>query len=98
MFCDLGGVLGLYVGFSILTVFEFFELFASLMWICVVRVYRGPAAMSASVGTMGDSAVPGAGHNAIKMQSPHPPAYDGLNGNDQFQLLTTNKNLPTVNC
>lgn len=26
LFCDLGGILGLYVGFSIMTVFEFFDL------------------------------------------------------------------------
>jgi len=96
MFCDFGGVLGLYVGFSILTIFEFFELFASLMWICVVRVARGPAPMSASVGAVNDVAVDG--NNAVKMQSTRPPAYDGLAGHNQFQLLTATKALPSVNC
>jgi len=101
MFCDLGGVLGLYVGFSILTIFEFFELFASLTWICVVRLYRGPTPVSASVGTpVGDSKAATGNSNvdAIGMQSPpRPPAYvDGLN--DQFQLLASTKNLPIVNC
>ena len=92
LFCDFGGVLGLYVGFSILTIFEFFELFASLLWICVVRAYRGPTMAAASVGTIDASTV-----SSVK-QSPRPPSYDGLDNADQFQLFTTNKNLPAVNC
>jgi len=97
MFCDLGGVLGLYVGFSIMTIFEFFELFVSLLWICVVRMYRGPSATAASVGTVDNSTVP-KDQNAIKMDSPRPPAYDGLTNNDQFHLFNANKNLPNVDC
>jgi len=97
MFCDLGGVLGLYIGFSILTIFEFFEFFASLMWICVVRLYRGPTLVSASVKAAGDSTAPIDEYNAIKTKSPRPPDYDA-GSNDQFQLFNTNKNLPNVNC
>lgn len=91
MFCDLGGILGLYAGFSLLTIFEFFEFFASLLWICVVRLYRGPTVATASVGTVPSD------KNATKMQSSIPPASDGgLAGNDQFQLLPTTKKLPTI--
>jgi len=99
MFCDLGGVLGLYVGFSIMTIFEFFELFGSLVWICVVRLYRGPTPAAASVTRVGDSTVVrGDKKDAFKMQSPRPPDYDGLSSDDQFQLFTTTKNLPNVHC
>ena len=99
LFCDLGGVLGLYIGFSILTIFEFFELFASLAWICVVRLYHGATPVSASVDTVGDSKVVSDGNSAMQMESSlRPPAYDRLTSNDQFQLLTNAKNLPSVNC
>ena len=88
-------MLGLYVGFSLLTVFEFFELFASLVWICVIRHYRGPSATAtASVGTTGGNSAmhAGDGKNSIRMHSPRPPAYD------QFRLFSANKKLPNVDC
>jgi len=100
MFCDLGGVLGLYVGFSILTIFEFFELFASLVWICIVRAIRGPTPASPSVGRVANSAVSG---DHKMQQSAHPPAYDHVNDHltspaDQFQLFNATNGLPKVNC
>jgi len=104
MFCDLGGVLGLYVGFSLFTIFEFFEFFGSLVWICVVRLYRRPLQSAAVVGVDGDSTSEGGNAAAANkmqttpLQSPHPPAYDGLTGKNQFQLFTDAKNLPVVNC
>jgi len=101
MFCDLGGILGLYIGFSLLTIFEFIELFACLVWLGVIRVFRGPPTTAASAGKVGDSTLmPGHGKNsaAIKMQTSlgDPPTYDRLSNNDQ--LFAASKNLPTINC
>jgi len=99
MFCDFGGVLGLYVGFSILTIFEFFELFASLMWICVVWQYRGSTRTSVSVAAVNDTTIPSDGNNQIKTPSARPPSYDGMTNNYQFQILNApTKDLPSVNC
>jgi len=103
MFCDLGGVLGLYVGFSLMTIFEFFELFGTLLWICVARLVHRPSPGGAR--SVGDSSALGDGRSSAggptsvdgKVGS-QPPAYDRLTSNDQFQLFTTAKDLPNVNC
>ena len=105
MFCDLGGVLGLYVGFSLMTIFEFFELFGTLLWICAVRVVRGPSpAAATSRSAVGDSSVLGGGRSTAGAgvdckQTPQPPAYDRLTTDHQFQLFASSaKDLPNVNC
>jgi hypothetical protein len=33
LFCDIGGILGLYIGFSILTIFEFFDFLFEFLWV-----------------------------------------------------------------
>ena len=92
LFCDLGGCLGLYAGFSLITVFEFFELFAGLLWICVVRLCRRPTMATASVAT-----VPG-DKNTTNIQSPIPPTSGGLASNGQFPLLPIITSVPNDNC
>ncbi len=69
---DLGGILGLYIGFSVLTILELFELGLDLIVLLCMKMCHGKVQPGNSTSVGGG----GGGWNNInngKFQSPPPP-------------------------